>query len=217
MVLKLYGNQHSTNAQRVAFVLNEKNVPFEFVPVDFAKGEHKSEATLRYQPFGAVPYIIEDDGFVLYESRAICRYIATKYANQGTPLLPADLKKSALAEQAIQVETSRYEAAVGPYMIEKWLKPFLGGQPNEQVAAEMRKKLAETLDVYEKILSKQKYLGGEELTLGDLYHVPWGVLLPTVGCDELQTRPHVAKWFNELKDRPAWQAAQAFKSTAASS
>jgi glutathione S-transferase len=57
MVLKLYGSPVS---RLVAFVLREKEVPFEFVPVDLSKKEHKSPEYLEKQPFGQVPYIVCD-------------------------------------------------------------------------------------------------------------------------------------------------------------
>lgn len=58
MVLKLYGFSPSTNTQRVVLVLNELKVPFEYVTVDLAKGEHKSEEYMKIQPFGYVPCIV---------------------------------------------------------------------------------------------------------------------------------------------------------------
>lgn len=58
MVLKLYGSPVSTCTRRVAVTLKEKNVPFEFITVDIAKGEHKSPDFLVKQPFGQVPYLV---------------------------------------------------------------------------------------------------------------------------------------------------------------
>jgi glutathione S-transferase len=58
MVLKLFGMPMATCARRVATILVEKKVPFEFVLVDFSKAEHKSPAYLASQPFGQVPYIV---------------------------------------------------------------------------------------------------------------------------------------------------------------
>lgn len=57
MVLKLYGSAVSTCTRRVAVVLKEKEVPYEFIPVDFTKGENKTPEYLSKQPFGQVPYI----------------------------------------------------------------------------------------------------------------------------------------------------------------
>ena len=58
MVLKLYGFHLSTCTRRVAVVLHEKGVPFEFIQVDLTKGEHKAPEFVKHQPFGVVPYIM---------------------------------------------------------------------------------------------------------------------------------------------------------------
>ena len=58
MVLKLYGSAKATCTRRVATVLVEKKVPFEFYEVDWANKEHKSPAYLEKQPFGQVPYLV---------------------------------------------------------------------------------------------------------------------------------------------------------------
>ena len=61
MVLKLYGFPSSGALRLVAFILHEKLVPFELVPIDFLKNEHKSPEYLEKQPFAQVPYIVCDD------------------------------------------------------------------------------------------------------------------------------------------------------------
>jgi glutathione S-transferase len=127
MVLKLCGFSISTATRRVAVILKEKEVPFELIKIDFLKMQHKSAEYLQYQPFGQVPYIVsiwgripyllfhakccsqDDDGFILYESRAICRYIEAKYPNQGTSLIPTDPKANALFEQAASVESFNFD------------------------------------------------------------------------------------------------------------
>ena len=124
MTITLVGHPMSTCTRRVAAIFKEKGVPFEFKLIDFAKGEHKAAEYLKSQPFGQVPYII-DDGFVLFESRAIGRYIASKYRNQGTPLIPdpADLKATALFEQAASIEQSAFDPYASGIASEKVFKP----------------------------------------------------------------------------------------------
>ncbi|KAJ3560689.1 hypothetical protein NP233_g10674 [Leucocoprinus birnbaumii] len=204
MVLKLYGFFGSTCTKRVATVLHEKNIPFQFINVDLSKAEHKAADFKAKQPFGQVPYI-DDEGFTLYESRAICRYLDAKYTT-GTKLVPQDLKARALFEQAASIEQSNFDSIAAPLAWEKVIKKRYGQEPDEARVTELTGRLAQKLDAYEQILSKQKYLAGDELTLADLFHLPYGALLGVAGINLIQERPHVAKWFNELSSRPSWQA-----------
>ncbi|KIM40726.1 hypothetical protein M413DRAFT_19258 [Hebeloma cylindrosporum] len=214
MVLKLYGSPVSTCTRRVAIVLHEKQVPFELHPIDFAKGEHKSPEFLTHQPFGQVPYI-DDDGFILYESRAICHYIATKYAGQGTPLIPAGLHENALFQQAASVEMMNFNEHAEKAVFENIFKVWHGGKSDKEVFDKHIEKLSARLDVYDSILSKQKYVAGNEITLADLYHIPYGAMLPTAGSNIIETKPNVNRWFNEICSRPSWQAVKdGIKSTA---
>ncbi len=123
MVFKVYGHPQSTFTQLVLVVLKEKDVPYELVTIDWAIKEHKTSAYLENHPFGQFPYI-DDDGFVLYESIAIAKYIAHKYRHQGTPLLPDpdNLKANALMEQACSVEASNFNPFTTPIVIEKFGK-----------------------------------------------------------------------------------------------
>lgn len=69
----------------------------------------------------------------------------------------------------------------------------LGLTTNEEKVNELIKTLEAKLDVYDKILSKQKYLAGDEITLADLFHIPYAVLLPAAGSNALEVRPNVAR------------------------
>ncbi|KAG6836033.1 hypothetical protein H0H93_012123, partial [Arthromyces matolae] len=198
MVLKLYGHPHSSCTHRVAIVLHEKQVPFEFILVDIVKGsDHKSPGYLEKQPFGQIP-LLDDDGFLLYESRAICRYIATKYADQGTSLIPTDPKARALFEQAASIEQSNFNTFAAQAV---WYN-----LPYDAAAFEAEtKKLDAKLDIYDKILSKQKYLAGNELTLADLFHLPLGNQLAVAGYNILDlSKTNVAstKWINVSEPTP---------------
>src|SRR5450432_2449522 len=104
VAMKIFGNPGSTCTRKVLLTLNETHTPFEFSVVDFAKGEHKQPAHLAHQPFGQVP-ALEDNGFELYESRAMARYIDEK---AGSPLTPKGAQARALMEQWISVETSNF-------------------------------------------------------------------------------------------------------------
>lgn len=205
MVLQLYGFFGSTCTKRVAIVLHEKKIPFQFHNVDLAKGEQKLAEFKAKQPFGQVPYI-DDEGFTIFESRAIARYLDDKDTNPQTKLIPQDLKKRAVFEQAASVEQSNFDYIAAPLVYEVLIKKRYGLETDTAKVAELTGRLTQKLDVYERILSKQKYLAGDELTLADLFHLPYGALLPVAGVYLIQERPNVARWFNELSSRPSWQA-----------
>ncbi|KAJ7880087.1 hypothetical protein B0H13DRAFT_1614055 [Mycena leptocephala] len=67
----------------------------------------------------------DDDGFILYESRAISRYLAEKSADQGTSLLPAGLKEWTLVEQAASVELANFLPVVLNVVTELVRKPWV--------------------------------------------------------------------------------------------
>lgn len=124
MVLKIYGVARFAYTQIVLVVLKEKNVPYELITIDWTGKEHKTPAYLEKHPFGQYPYM-DDDGFILYETAAIVKYIATKYSSSGTPLLPDpdDLKATALFEQAYSVEISNFSPYASGIVIETYGKP----------------------------------------------------------------------------------------------
>ncbi|KAL4250542.1 GST superfamily protein [Abortiporus biennis] len=216
MVLKLYGNPYSTCTRRVVTVLKEYNVPFELVVIDFAKLEHKAPAFLEHQPFGQVPYVVDGD-IEVYESRAIGRYIAAKYRGQavsGKDLLPeaSDLKAFAKFETAASIEASNFDPFASGIAAERVFKPMKGFATDEKVVASYTATLEGKLDAYEKILSKQKYLAGDDVTLADLFHLPYGTMLAPQGVDVLENaekRPNVVRWWKDISSRPSWVAASA--------
>ncbi|KAI9784343.1 MAG: hypothetical protein M1839_002404 [Geoglossum umbratile] len=211
MAIKVYGIPYSTCTMRVIMVLKEKGVEYEVIPIDLSKGQHKSKTPehMKNQPFGQIPFI-DDDGYILYESRAICRYIALKYADQGTPLMPlqTDLKALGLFEQAVSVEMCHFDAWARMLVSEKVFKPKFHGQPtDEEAAAKYKLELSKRLDVYEKLLSTQAYTTGDSVSLVDIFHLPYGALLGQAGAGELITeRPHVKAWWDRVSARESWKS-----------
>ncbi|KAI0092246.1 glutathione S-transferase-like protein [Irpex rosettiformis] len=212
MVFKLFGSPLSRPTLRVAHILKEMQVPSEFVAIEVSAKEHKTAEYLKKQPFGQVPYI-DDDGFVLFETRAICKYIATKWRGQGPALFPdpSDLKATALFDQALSIEYSNFDNTAINIALEKVYKPkYLDKPTDEALLVEQVRKLEEKLDGYEAILSKQKYLAGEYVTLADLYHLSFGSFITEEGGLTLLTNeakhPNVSRWWKDISSRPAWLA-----------
>ncbi|KAJ7809677.1 glutathione S-transferase [Mycena leptocephala] len=205
MVLKLYARTGwGGGGGLVALTLAEKQIPFELVAINLAQKENKTPEFLAMHPFGQVP-VIDDDGFILYESRAICRYLAEKYATQGTPLLPTGLKERALVEQAASIEFANFLPAVLNVVTELVRKPMSGKPADDAASAAALAELSAILDVYETILSKRKFLAGDEFTIADLFHFSYAPMLADAGVAIMtSTGPNVARWWNDLISRPAW-------------
>ncbi|GJJ13006.1 hypothetical protein Clacol_007255 [Clathrus columnatus] len=210
MVLTLYGNStpFSTCTQRVAVVLKEKGVQFQFKAVGIS--DINEEYLNNMQPFGQIP-VLDDDGFLLSESRAICRYIAAKYADQGTPdLIPdgKDLKEMATFERALSVEATQF-IPVELLTFEVIFKPVHGGTPDPETINRLSQQIEKKLGAYERILSKSKYLAGDKLTLADLFHLPYAEKLTKdvlPGVLESGKHPNVTRWWKEISARESWQA-----------
>ncbi|KAJ3710852.1 glutathione transferase [Lentinula raphanica] len=211
MVLKLYSSTISTSAQRVVCVLAEKQIPFEVVEVDILKSENKEPAYKEMQPWGLLPVLEEENGFRLYESRAICRYIAEKYADRGTQLIPVatDLEARGLFEQGLAIEAGTTDPCVFAALNEKLFKPVkYGATCDDELYNVLLKRVELVLDVYEIILSKQKYIGGNQYTLADIYHLPNGFALQAHCGEQVflsPKRPNVARWWTEITERDAWK------------
>ncbi|KAI5002605.1 hypothetical protein ZWY2020_027255 [Hordeum vulgare] len=201
---KLYGYALSSNSLRIAALLNEKGLDYELVVVDDTKAPGSSPSTY---PLGQVP-AFQDGDDILFESRAISRYIATKYRSSGTDLLPATA--SAKLEVWLEVESHHFYPAVADLVYELRVRPRLPGgvPPDPAVVDGLAGKVADVLDVYDAHLAAgNRYLAGEQFTLADVNHIAQlFVMSRTPRAAELvAARPHVQAWWDEISARPAWK------------
>ncbi|KAJ7676772.1 thioredoxin-like protein [Mycena polygramma] len=198
-ILKLYGGKIATCTRRVGTILHELKVPFEFIEVDVMNGANKTPEYLEKQPFGQIPYV-DDDGFILYKTRAICLYIAAKYPASG--LIPTEPKANALFEQAAAVELTNFDPSAGKIGFQNLGMPFEQAVVDEQLPI-----LDKKLDGYELILAKHRYLAGDKLTLADLFHLPYAPLVaPRSSSADPMRRGKHNLWHNELVAGPSWLA-----------
>ncbi len=163
----------------------------------------QSPEHLCRHPWGKIPAITTSDGFTLYESRAICKYLATKY---NFRLLPpsTDLVSRALFAQADSAESSYFSPHAGATSYEKFAKQLMGLPTDEGAVARERKKLEEYFDILDDILSRQKYSAGDVFSLVDIYHIPLVERLFQCGDGDLVTeRKNVNVWWERCLSRPA--------------
>ncbi|KAL2540521.1 Glutathione S-transferase F8 [Abeliophyllum distichum] len=196
---------------RVLACLEEKELGYEFIPVNLRTGESKKEPFLSLNPFGQVP-VLEDGDLKLFESRAITKYIAYTYAKNGTPLVCQDPKKMAMECVWMEVEAQRYENAAAKLTWELCIKPNKGMATDDAIVEEYEAKLATVLDVYEDRLANSKYLAGDCFTLADFHHLPTlNYLMGTKIKALFDSRIHVNTWCADILARPAWKKVFAMK------
>ncbi|UKZ74696.1 hypothetical protein TrVFT333_002366 [Trichoderma virens FT-333] len=202
----LYGSRGSTNTDRVRLTLAEGGfTDYELVLLNLQKGEQKSAEHTKRHPWGKIPVIVFPNGFTLYESRAICKYLATKYS---FPLLPpdSDIEAAALFDQEQSAEILYFAEPAGRIAFEKFAKKFMGLPANEAVIADALRSIEMFFDIAERLLQHKDYMAGNDFTLIDIYYIPLIQRLFACGYgDIIVSREAVNAWWNRCMSRPAIQ------------
>jgi glutathione S-transferase len=196
--MKIYGHPMSTCTRKVLATLVETSAPYELVTIDFATAEHKQPPHLARQPFGKIP-AIDDGGFELYESRAICRYINDKH---GGSLVPKTTQARARMEQWMSVEQSYVSSPMMKFIFAEVFK-----RPAEAAALTTAQgELDLALDVLDAHLAKHPYCAGEEFSLADICYLPYfEYAMMTTLKGSITKRAHVATWWTRISERPSWR------------
>lgn len=198
--MKIYGHPMSTCTRKVLMTLAETNTTYELTTIDFATGEHKKEAHLARQPFGQVP-TLDDDGFKMFESRAMCRYINEKAKGS---LMPSDLRGRALAEQWISIETSNFSGAAMKFIYQH---VFQRPQTEETIKTATQQ-LETALGVLDRQLATTAYLAGDGFSLADICFMPYlEYVMGTPAKEVVARHPNVAAWWGRISERPTWKKA----------
>jgi glutathione S-transferase len=197
-MLKIYGNPVSTCTRKVLMTLAETNTPHELITIDFAAGEHKKPAHVARQPFGRVP-TLDDDGFTMYESRAMARYLNER---TGGTLIPLDSKARARMEQWISVETSEFN----PHSM-KFIYEYIFKRPQEAATLEAAKSaLTTTCQVMETQLAKSPFVAGDSFTLADICFMPYlEYCMATPAKDIFAPYNALNAWWSKISERPTWR------------
>jgi glutathione S-transferase len=201
--MKIYGHPWSINTRKVLMALAEKGRKADLALVMLPKGEHKQAAHLALHPFAKVP-VLDDEGFVLYESSAINRYLERKFPSR--PLVPANEPGAALVDQWLSAFDAYFAPHAGPLLMETLFRRYLGGEPNATAIESGRANMQPALDAADRQLAATPYLAGEELSLADIHLMPYIEYLEKTGQAEPVTRrPHLKAWWARTSSRPSWQ------------
>ena len=180
----------------------EKRAPYRLSPLK--PGEHRAPAHLARHPFGKAP-TIDDDGFVLFETQAILRYLDQVFPEPA--LTPADPKARARMNQALAIVDCyffRPEAGVG-LVFNRVIAPRFGMPVDEAAVAASLPGARQCVEVLSGLLGNGPYFAGDSLSLADLQVGPQLSLLAgsAEGADMIKGTP-IEPWLARLNARPSF-------------
>ena len=111
-MIKIWGRNTSSNVQKVMWAVGEIGLPHERIDIGGPFGKNREPAYLAKNPNGLVPTLEEEDGFLLWESNSIVRYLAAKH--RAGVLEPADAHARARANAWMDWQLSVVAPAISP-------------------------------------------------------------------------------------------------------
>ena len=196
-MLRIWGRVNSVNVKKAMWCVAELGLPHERIDAGMQYGVVNTPEYRRMNPTGLVP-TIDDDGFTLWESHTIVRYLCAKHS--AGKLWPTDLRARADAERWMDWAFAFQSAMRNVF----W--GLIRTPPEKRDASAIedgRKKTIALLPVLEQTLARQPYVAGKSFTMGDI----------PIGCEvqrymrvpiERAPFPAVEAWFARLRQRPAF-------------
>ena len=163
-MLTIYGSDLSGPAIKCRLTASILGIEYKWHLVNLREGEQKKEWFLKINPVGKVP-ALDDDGFYLFESNAICKYLCEK---QDSPLYPKDLKKRAIVEQWIDYANIHIGSNFIPVVYNRLFAPIRGIPVNEKAITDGLDNLKLYFPIIEQQLNQHKYIVGQEISLADI-------------------------------------------------
>jgi glutathione S-transferase len=201
----LYGLSRSVYTRIARLALEEKGVRYTLEEVEiFGPGGVPGEHLAR-QPFGRIP-VFAHDGFVLYETGAITRYVDESFA--GTRLQPQDARARARMNQVIGiVDSYAYRPMIWGVFAARVVAPEEGIAPDEKLVAESLEKCRGCCRALEEILGSKRWFAGDEMTLADLHALPillYFAMTPE-GREMVAAHQRLHAWLHFAAARPSVQ------------
>lgn len=199
-MLKILGRKTSSNVMEVLWLCAELGIDYEREDIGGPFGGNDTPEYLAKNPNGLVP-TIEDDGFILWESNAIVRYLASRHAG-GAPIWPDDLQVRAEADKWMDWQLSRLAGAIGPIFLN-----LVRRTPEERDMDAVARGIAACREVWGILdghLKDRKFVAGEHFTIGDIpvgvHAFRWFTLV-----EDRPAMPSLEAWYARLQDRPAYR------------
>ena len=198
-MLKILGRNNSSNVQKVLWACDELGLSYERDDIGGPFGGNREPQYLAMNPNGVVPTVIDDD-IVLWESNVIVRYLVRKHTPND--LLPDDPVRLAVAEQWMDWQQTVVGPAIFPVF---WgLVRTAPEDRDAEVISAGRDRLENVLSILDARLSAVAFVGGEDFSMAD---IPLGIMAYRWFNFNIERKdmPDLARWYQLLTERPAFQ------------
>ena len=199
MTTLLYGDALSPYTRSVRLALEEKEAPYELVSVPIP--EWKQPAHLARHPFGKIP-VLEHDGFALYETQAILRYVDDAFP--GRSLQPVEPRSRARMNLVIGiVDAYLFPFATAAIGFQRLIAPRLRIPVDEAKITAAVPKARTCLIELDRLVGDSAYMAGDALSLADLMLAPHidGIRQTPEGAEILRVLPALTRWWARIDQR----------------
>ena len=198
--ITVYGMAQSVYTQIVLLVLEEKKVAYDFQETDIFSDQIVSKIG-KLNPFKKIPILVHD-GFRLYETSAITRYIDETFP--GVSLQPSDNKKRARMHQIIALlDAHAYTPMIWGLYVQQVSFPEQGKEPNITIMEDALNKTAVCLAALTDLIGPNTYLASNKLTLADLHAFPilHHLSLTTQGSGLMAESIYFRSWTERIRQK----------------
>jgi glutathione S-transferase len=202
--MKLYDGGRAPNPRRVRIVLAEQGVSVPMEPVNLGALEHKTAAYTTINPLQRVPALMLDDGTVITESMAICRYFEA--SRPEPPLFGHGGREAALVEMwNRRLEFNLYEAVAAVF---RHLHPAMREMENQVPAwGEANKpRVSKFLALLDRELADRLYVAGDHYSVADITGLVAVDFMKVAKLELPEELANVRRWHAQVAARPSARA-----------
>jgi len=199
-MLKIWGRKTSSNVQKAMFAIGELKLPHERIDIGGPFGKNKEPAYLAMNPNGLVPTLEEEDGFLLWESNSIIRYLAAKHG--AGALEPSDPHTRARASKWMDWQLSVFGPALTPVFWGLIRTPV--EQRDHKAIADGKVRSTAAVKILDEQFAKTLYAAGDAFSMGD---IPISIMAYRY-CELVPERPEFAnfeRWYAAIAARQAFR------------
>ena len=200
------------NGWKVAIALHEMDLPFDLRLVDIGAGDQFSEDFLKISPNGKMPVIVDPDGpdgapIAIFESGAILQYLARKTGRFGGA---AERDRIAVDQWLMWQMGGLGPMAGQAHHFLKYAPAMEPPQDLPYAKDRYRREVGRLYGVLDRQLARHRFVAGDEYTIADMAIWPWASLWEGQQ-QNLDDKPHMARWLDEVGARPGVQAGRALQ------